>query len=76
MPVVVVVDSLPVAKILGRVQAAGRSMQHEMKVFGNGTNPLQRPPQSAPPDSRAIQACSDPVRSKEASWLRGRIQVS
>jgi hypothetical protein len=40
VPVIVLVDRLPVAKILGGMDAAGRSVQHEVKVFGDGPNSL------------------------------------
>ncbi len=42
VPVVVLVDRLPVAEILRGMQAARRGVQHEMKVFGDGANALQR----------------------------------
>src|ERR1700676_1104917 len=41
MPVVVVVNRLPVAEILGGMQATRRSVQHEMKFLCNGADALQ-----------------------------------
>src|SRR5579863_670082 len=42
VPVVVVVDGLPITEILGRMKTAGRSVKYEVKFFGYGTNALQR----------------------------------
>ena len=41
VPVVVVVDGAPVAEILRGVDSAGRRVQDEMEVFGDGAHALQ-----------------------------------
>jgi len=45
MPMVVLVNRLPITEVLGRVQRAGRCMEDEMEVFSNRADPLQGPPQ-------------------------------
>src|SRR5580704_7617001 len=40
VPVIILVDRLPVAQVSRAVQAVGRSMQHEMEIFGNRTYSL------------------------------------
>src|SRR3954452_2216020 len=41
MPVVVIVDGLPVPKALGAVQAVGRSVKDEVELLCNSANALQ-----------------------------------
>src|SRR5580692_1422316 len=41
MPVVVVVNRLPIAEILGRVNTAGRGVQHQMEILGHRAHTLQ-----------------------------------
>src|SRR5579864_5349984 len=47
VPVVVVVNRLPVPEILGRMQTARRGMQHKMKFLSNGAHALQSSPQKS-----------------------------
>src|SRR5258707_6528878 len=42
MPVVVVVDGLPITQGLRGMQAVGRRVQHKMGTFRDRPNPLQR----------------------------------
>src|SRR5580704_18642879 len=41
MPVIVLVDGLPVAQVSRPVQAVGRGVQHKVKFFGDGAYALQ-----------------------------------
>src|SRR5205823_7874553 len=69
MPVIVLVDGLPVAEILRRMAAAGRRVQHQVKVFGDGANALQ---------GAAQQGCQIDAQAGliEACTLEGRFVIS
>src|SRR5581483_2090872 len=41
VPVIILVNGLPVAEVLGRMDAAGCSVKDEMKVFRHRSNALQ-----------------------------------
>src|SRR5450755_4514192 len=41
VPVIILIQSLPVTQALRRVQAVGGSVQHEVEILGNGSNALQ-----------------------------------
>src|ERR1700730_12760826 len=59
MPVVVVVDGLPIAERCRGVQAVGRGVQHQMEPFRDRANPLQGAAQKRgkiSPQSRFRQA--------------------
>ena len=45
MPVVVIIDGLPIVEALRLKQRIGRGVQHEMKFASHSANPLQRAPQ-------------------------------
>src|SRR5262245_23123083 len=45
VPVVVVVDRLPVSQVLRGMKTAGRGVQYQMEVLGDRAHPLQCSPQ-------------------------------
>src|SRR4029077_20788943 len=61
VPVVVLVDRLPVAEGLRGMQAAGRGVQVEVEFFRDSAHPLKRSPQKSAevdPQPWFVQACA------------------